>query len=72
MQRTINNIIKGGEMKEKSILAITLTCLSLFGLRSLLPEISSAALEGLNTVYASFSNSDLIASVVNTIALFVS
>ena len=72
MQRTTNNIIKGDKMKEKSILAMTLICLSMFGLRSILPEISSAALAGLNAVYASFANSDLIASVVNTIALFVS
>jgi hypothetical protein len=72
MQRTVNNIKKGREMKEKSILVITLICLSMFGLRSILPEISSAALEGLNTVYASFANSGLIASVVDTVALFVS
>ena len=72
MQRSINNITKGGEMKEKSIIAITLTCLSLFGFRSILPDISSAALEGLNAVYASLANSKLIASVVDTIVLFVS
>jgi hypothetical protein len=72
MQGSINNVTKGGEMKEKSILVITLICLSMFGLRSILPEISSAALEGLNTVYASFANSDLTASVMDTIALFVS
>jgi len=72
MQRFIDNIIKGGKMKEKSILAMTLICLSMFGLRSILPEISSAALEGLNAIYASLANGELIASVVNTIALFVS
>lgn len=59
-------------MKEKSILAITLICLSMFGLRSILPEISSAALEGLNAVYASLANSEIIASVANTLTLFVS
>ena len=59
-------------MKEKSILAITLTCLSLFGIRGILPDISSLALEGLNTIYVSFANSELLASVVDTIVLFVS
>ncbi|UCD32637.1 MAG: hypothetical protein JSV38_01690 [Desulfobacterales bacterium] len=34
-------------MKEKIILAITLACLSLFGLRSILPELSSSAIVGL-------------------------
>ena len=59
-------------MKEKSILAITITCLSLFGFRSVLPEMSSLALERFNAVYASFANSELIASVVDSIMLFVS
>jgi hypothetical protein len=63
---------KGGEMKEKSILAITLTALSMFGLRSALPEISSAALAKFNTIYASFANSELIASMVDSIRLLVS
>jgi hypothetical protein len=59
-------------MKEKSILAITLTALSMFGLRSALPEISSAALAKFNTIYASFANSELIASVVDSLRLLVS
>ncbi len=59
-------------MKEKSMLAITLTCLSLFGFRSILPDISSLALEGLNTIYVSFANNELIASVVDSLMLFVS
>ena len=58
-------------MKEKSILAITLTCLSLFGFRSILPEISSFAFEKFNSAYMSFANSELVASVVDTIMLFV-
>ena len=59
-------------MKEKPILAITLTALSLFGFRSILPEISSVALEKINTIYVSFANSELIASVVDSIMLLVS
>ncbi len=59
-------------MKEKSILAITLTALSMFGFRSILPEISSVALEKFNTIYASFANSEIIASVVDSIMPFVS
>ncbi len=59
-------------MKEKSILAITLTALSVFGFRSILPEISSVALEKFNTIYVSFANSDLIASVVDSIIHLVS
>ncbi len=56
-------------MREKSILTITLACLSLFGLRSILPDISSLALNKFNAVYA---NSHLIASVVDAIKHFVS
>jgi len=37
-------------MKEKIILSIILTCLSLFGLRSILPELSSSAIVGLFTI----------------------
>ncbi len=59
-------------MKEKPILAITLTALSMFGFRSILPEISSVALEKINTIYASFANSDLVASVVDSIIFFIS
>jgi hypothetical protein len=39
-----------GEMKEKIILAITVSCLSMFGFRSFLPAISSLALVGLFTI----------------------
>jgi hypothetical protein len=59
-------------MKEKSILAITLTALSMFGFRSILPDISSVALAKFNTIYASFANSELIAFVVDSIMLLVS
>ena len=59
-------------MKEKSILAITLTALSMFGFRSILPDVSSAALEKFNTIYVSFANSELLASVVDSIMHLVS
>jgi hypothetical protein len=44
----------------------------MFGFRSILPEISSVALEKFNTIYASFANSEIIASVVDSIMPFVS
>ena len=37
-------------MKEKIILAFSLVCLCMFGLRSVLPELSSSALVGLFTL----------------------
>ena len=59
-------------MKEKSILAITLTFLSMFGFRSILPDISSLAVEKFNAIYVSFANSELVASVVDSIMHLVS
>ena len=59
-------------MKEKSILAITLTFLSMFGFRSILPDISSLAVEKFNAIYVSLTTSELVASVVDSIMHLVS
>jgi len=37
-------------MKEKTILAITLACLSLFGFRGMLPKLSTSAIVGFFTI----------------------
>ena len=59
-------------MKEKSTLIITLTALSMFGFRSILPEISSFAVAKFNTIYVALAHSKIVASVVDSVMLFLS